>query len=237
MLTAGVLIIAFLYSCVGHAGASGYIAVMTLYGLAPAEIKPAALMLNILVASVGSLQYWRAGRFSSRLFWPLAATSIPFAFLGGSLDVPAHAFKAVLGFALLCSAARLIWDPSERPGASPPPLPVALAAGSAIGFLSGLTGTGGGIFLTPLALFLGWGSTKAVAAVSIAFILVNSLSGLAGLLGSGSAIPAFVHPLIAAAFVGGTIGSHLGSRRLPPAVIKRALAIVLIIAGFKLIFA
>lgn len=237
MLTAGVLLIAFLYSCVGHAGASGYIAVMTLCGLAPAEIKPAALVLNILVATIGTYQYWRAGHFSWRLFWPFALTAAPGAFLGGWLNLPAHAFKVLVGLVLLASAARFFRDPSEKTKTAPPPVPAALGAGAALGLLSGLSGTGGGIFLSPLALLMGWGTTKTVAAVSVAFILLNSVSGLAGLLRSGGEVPAFVHPLLAAAFVGGTVGSHLGSRRLPPAAIKRALALVLVIAGLKLIFA
>lgn len=237
MLTAGVLVVAFLYSCVGHAGASGYIAVMTLCGLAPAQIKPAALVLNILVASIGSLQFWRAGHFNWKLFWPFAVMSVPFAFLGGWLNLPAHAFKVLIGVVLLLSAARFAWDPAERADVAAPPLPAALGAGAGLGLLSGLTGTGGGIFLTPLALLLGWGRTKEVAAVSVVFILVNSISGLAGLLKSGGGVPAFVQPLLAAALVGGTLGSHLGARRLPAAAIKRVLAVVLVIAGLKLILA
>ncbi len=237
MLTAGVLVIAFLYSCVGHAGASGYIAVMTLCELAPAEIKPAALVLNILVATIGTLQFWRAGHFSWRLFWPFAAMSAPCAFLGGWLDLPAQAFKILLGLVLLASAARFVWDPSERKNPAPPRLPAALGSGAALGLLSGLTGTGGGIFLSPLALLMGWGATRTVAAVSVAFILVNSISGLAGLLRSGGGVPAFVFPLMAAAVLGGTLGSHLGSRKLSPAAIKRALSLVLVIAGLKLILA
>lgn len=237
MLTAGVLVVAFLYSCVGHAGASGYIAVMTLCGLGPAQIKPAALVLNILVASIGTLQFRRAGHFRWTLFWPFAVMSVPFAFLGGWLNLPAHAFKVLIGAVLLLSAARFAWDPSERAGVAPPPLPSALGAGAVLGLLSGLTGTGGGIFLTPLALLLGWGRTKEVAAVSVAFILVNSISGLTGLLKSGGGVPGFVWPLMAAAVAGGTIGSHLGARRLPAAAIKRVLAVVLVIAGLKLILA
>lgn len=237
MLTAGVLLVAFLYSCVGHAGASGYIAVMTLCGLAPAQIKPAALVLNILVASVGALQFWRAGHFRWRLFWPFAVMSVPFAFLGGWLNLPAHAFKVLIGAVLLLSAARFAWDPSERAAVAEPPLPAALGAGAVLGLLSGLTGTGGGIFLTPLALLLGWGRTKEVAAVSVVFILVNSVSGLTGLLKSGGGVPDFVRPLMAAALIGGTAGAHLGARRLPAPAIKRVLAVVLVIAGLKLILA
>ncbi|UPT76042.1 MAG: sulfite exporter TauE/SafE family protein [Elusimicrobiota bacterium] len=237
LLALGVLVVAFLYACVGHAGASGYIAVMTLCGVVPAELKPAALVLNILVATVGTIQFCRAGHFSWRLFWPFAVVSAPFAFLGGLLSLPAAALKAALGVVLLFSAARFLWNPGEKPGAAPPPVPAALGAGAALGLLSGLTGTGGGIFLTPLALIMGWGATKTVAGVSAAFILVNSISGLAGLLGSGGGVPSFVWPLAGAALVGGAIGSHLGSRRLAPAAIRRLLSAVLVIAGLKLILA
>lgn len=220
----------------GHAGASGYIAVMTLAGLAPAELKPAALALNILVASIGTLQFWRAGHFSWRLFWPFAAFSIPFAFLGGYVALPTKEFKILVGLVLLASAARLLFDAPDEHAAHPPSKPASFGAGAGLGLLAGLTGTGGGIFLTPLAIFMRWGSTKTVAGVSAAFILVNSISGLAGHLRAGKSFPAIVAPLAVAAALGGAAGSYLGSRRLAPAVIKKLLAAVLAIAGWKLIF-
>ncbi len=235
MLIIAVFAVAFLYSCVGHAGASGYIAAMTLLGLAPAVVKPTALALNILVASIASWQFRRAGHFSGRLFWPLALASTPCAFLGGYLDLPTRAFQIVVGLVLLSSAARFLIDPPEETGGKPPTVPVSLGVGAGLGLLSGLTGTGGGIFLTPLGIFLRWERTKTIAAVSAAFILVNSASGLAGHVGKTRTFPGFAWSLALAALAGGTAGSYLGSTRLPHATIKRLLAVVLIIAGLKLI--
>src|SRR6266436_9557396 len=146
-------LIAFLYSSVGHAGASGYIATMTLFGLAPAIIRPTALVLNILVAVIGSFQFWRAGYFSWKLFWPFALLSIPAAYAGGYLQPSAGLLRTLIGAVLLFSAARLFVRRSDPPQAVPPSRPVAISVGAGLGFLSGLTGTGGGIFLTPLLLF------------------------------------------------------------------------------------
>ncbi len=236
MLILAVFAVAFLYSCVGHAGASGYIAAMTLLGLAPAVIKPTALALNILVATIASWQFRRAGHFSWKLFWPLALASVPCAFLGGYLNLPVHVFKIAVGLVLLSSAARFLIDPPEEAAGKPPALPVSFGVGAGLGLLSGLTGTGGGIFLTPLGIFLRWERTKTIAAVSAAFILVNSASGLIGYLGRTRSFPGVVWSLALAAVAGGTMGSYLGSTRLPHTAIKRLLAVVLAIAGFKLLF-
>ena len=231
----GALVVAVLYSSVGHAGASGYIAVMTLAGLAPESIRPTALVLNILVASLTSYQFYRAGHFSWRLFWPFAVMSVPCAFLGGYLSVPAPIFKLIVGVVLLYSALRFFINP--RPDGETRPLPrsLSLIFGAVLGFVSGLTGVGGGIFLTPLLLFARWAKTKTAAAVSALFILVNSISGLAGNVSSTKQIPALALPLAAAVLLGGAAGSYLGSRRLSPVLIKRLLACVLTIAGIKLI--
>lgn len=237
ILSAGVLAVAFLYSSVGHAGASGYIAVMSLMGLAPAEIKPTALLLNILVASLSTFQFWRAGHFSWRLFWPFAVLAVPLAFVGGSVALPTHAFKMLVGFVLLFSAARLLIAPRPEGEVREPSRPVAIASGGALGLLAGLTGTGGGIFLTPLLLLMRWARTRNAAAVSALFILLNSISGLAGHLSSTGSVPGVVWPLLAAAAIGGAAGSYLGSRRFSHTAIKRMLAVVLLIAGCKLILA
>lgn len=235
ILAIGVLVVAFLYSSVGHAGASGYIAVMSLLSLAPEVIKPTALTLNILVASIGTFQFWRAGYFSWRLFWPFALLAVPMAFVGGYLNLPAQVFKIVVGMILLYSAVRfLIPAPAEHEPREPPHA-VALASGGFIGLLAGLTGTGGGIFLTPLLLLAGWARVKTAAAVSALFILCNSIAGLLGNVGSTKQFPTFALVLVAAAAIGGTVGSYLGSRRFDPSVIKRLLAVVLVIAGSKLI--
>ena len=235
LLALCIALVAFLYSSVGHAGASGYIATMTLFGLAPALIKPTALVLNILVATIATFQFWRAGHFSWNLFWPFATLSIPAAFLGGFVHLPAHIFKPLIGCILLFSAVRLFLRQKDPATVTPPKIPLAVAVGAAIGFLSGLTGTGGGIFLTPLLLFSSWAFTKNAAAVSAPFILVNSISGLAGHFTSGKPVPTFAWALAIAAILGGAIGSHLGSRKFPIRTISILLALVLIIAGTKLI--
>ena len=237
LICLAILGVAFLYSSVGHAGASGYIAVMTLFGLTPSVIKPAALVLNILVASLTAFQFWRSGHFSWRLFWPLAVLSAPFAFLGGYVNLPTHAFKILVGLVLLFSAARFLirTGPDQEP--KEPSKPIAISVGAGLGLLSGLTGTGGGIFLTPILIFMRWARTKTASAVSALFILVNSIFGLLGNISSTRQLPLFTLPLLAAALAGGAVGSYLGSRQFSPTFIKKLLAIVLTIAGFKLIFA
>lgn len=235
-LTVAVLVVAFLYSCVGHAGASGYIAVMTLFSLAPAEIKPTALVLNILVASIGTWQFWRAGHFSWALFWPFAVLAMPMAFLGGYMNLPTAVFKVLVGVVLLFSAARFFWNPTEDRVRGQPSRPVALTTGAGLGLLAGITGTGGGIFLTPLLLLMRWASTKNAAAVSALFILVNSSAGLMGNLSSTRRFPVFAIALAVAAILGGTAGSYFGSKRFDHTLIKRLLAVVLLVAGLKLVF-
>lgn len=236
LLVLAIGVVAFLYSSVGHAGASGYIAVMTLASLSPAVIKPSALALNILVASIGSWQFHRSGHFRWRLFWPFALLSIPLAFLGGYLDLPTHLFKLLVGIVLLLSALYFFWRPDSDEVGLAPTLPVAIASGGVLGFFAGLTGTGGGIFLTPLLLTMRWARTKEAAATSALFILVNSIAGLAGNASSVGSVPVLVWPLAIAAAVGGSAGSYFGSRRYPASTIKRLLAAVLVIAGLKLLF-
>lgn len=235
LLAAGIAVVAFLYSSVGHAGASGYIAVLTLAGFAATTVKPVALVLNVAVAIVGTIQFARAGHFSWPLFWPFALLSVPAAALGGYLPLPAHALKPLLGAVLLFSAARLFFRQGDPAEAHPPARGTALATGAGIGLLSGLTGTGGGIFLTPAMLLLGWAKAKQAAAVSAPFILVNSIAGLAGHLGGGRPVPAFAWWLAAVATLAGLLGSHLGSRRIPARGIQILLATVLVIAGGKLL--
>lgn len=235
-LTLAVLAVAALYSSVGHAGASGYIAVMTLFGMAPQAIKPTALVLNILVATIATWQFARAGRFTWSLFWPFALLAVPAAFLGGYLSLPVHAFKVLVGAALSFSAVRLAVTPrTPEEDCHPPPTPVALGVGGALGLMAGLTGTGGGIFLTPLLIFMRWARATAAAGVSAPFILLNSVAGLGGNVAATRFLPAFIVPLAVAVIAGGFAGSHLGSRRLPQLAIKRLLAVVLAIAGAKLI--
>lgn len=237
LLTIGIFIIALLYSSVGHAGASGYIAIMSLFSIAPAEIKTMALTLNILVATIATYQFWHAGHFSWRLFWPFALLAMPFAFLGGYFHLPAHVFKIVVGFILLYTASRFFLKSQEREPVyvHTPSKSVALSVGAGLGLLSGLTGTGGGIFLTPLVISMGWARTVVASAISAPFILVNSIFGLLGNFSATQSLPSTALPLVIAAILGGTIGAYFGSKKLPHVVIKRLLAIVLTIAGLKFI--
>ncbi len=230
-------IAALLYSSVGHAGASGYLAAMALFGLAPAVMKPTALTLNLVVATVGTIRFATAGHFDWKLFWPFAALSVPMAFLGGAMRLPVATYKVVLGGVLLFAAWRLVVNPARHVAAplKPVVLPQALVFGAALGFLSGLTGVGGGIFLSPLLLFLGWADIRKTAGVSVAFILVNSAAGLLGHLASVKNIPGGIVWWAPAALVGGCIGAELGSRRLAPVTMRRLLAVVLIVAGVKML--
>ena len=230
-------IVAFLYASVGHAGASGYIAVMSLLGLAPETIRPLALVMNILVASLATWQFHRAGYFSWSLFWPFALLSLPAAFLGGSLKLPGEVLKLAIGMVILYSAWRFFGKTNEVESPRPPSWPLALASGALLGFLAGLTGTGGGIFLTPLLLLMKWATTKTAAAVSAVFILVNSTSGLLGHISATRNLPDATGWFLGAVLLGGFAGAHLGSHRFSHALIKRLLASVLTVAGLKLVFA
>lgn len=240
VLLAGLMgLAALLYASVGHAGASGYLAAMALVGMAPMVMKPTALLLNVIVASIASARYLRAGCFSRDLFWPLAVAAVPMAYLGGLVTLPAAAYKPLLGVVLLYSAWRFLVRPvPESAAVQRPALPWLLVAGAGIGLLSGLTGVGGGIFLSPLALFLAWGRVREVSGVAALFILVNSLAGLAGFFTRhGFAVPEGF-PLWALAVVaGGWLGAGLGSRRLPVGMLQRILAAVLVVAGGKMLLA
>jgi len=232
-----ILAVAVLYSSVGHGGASGYIAVLALFSIDPSALKPTALALNILVSTVATANFARAGHFSWRLFWPFAAASIPFSFLGGYLSLPTHIYQPLLGILLIASAVRLVSRKEiDNADVVRPPVGAALAVGAALGFLSGLTGVGGGIFLSPLLLLMRWGRAKEVSAVAALFILVNSAAGLLGHMSGFHAIPPFLPVLGIAALTGGVAGSWMGSRRIPAPGIVRTLSVVLILAGFKLLF-
>jgi len=235
LLVLGAAVVSLLYSMVGHAGGSGYIAVMSLAGIAPAEIRPISLALNVLVASIATLQFGRTGHFSWRLFWPFALAAVPMAFLGGVLELPRRAFGVIVGIVLLGSAVNLLRRPRGSAATRPPPRLTALAAGGGIGLFAGLTGSGGGIFLTPLLLLRRWAEAPTASAVSALFILVNSLAGLAGVSASAGRLPVVALPLALAVVAGGLVGSWLGSRQLPELAIRRVLAAVLVVAGGKLL--
>lgn len=228
--------VSVLYSCVGQAGASGYIAAMAMFGFAPETIKPTALILNILVSAVVSLRFYRAGYFSWRLFWPLALASVPAALLGGYIALPPRAFNDLLGAVLLIAAFPFIFgSASTDHRVAPPPFPLALLAGSCVGLLSGLTGVGGGVLVTPLLLRCRWAHAKPAAAVSAVFILVNSIAALIGHLGAARSLPSGIVLYALAAVLGGWVGARLGSVHLSPSTICRVLGAVLLVAGCKLL--
>ena len=232
--------VAFLYASVGHAGASGYIAVLALSGFGAAEIRPLALVLNVLVSSLASWNFAAAGHFRREVFLPLALFSVPAALVGGMVSLPTLPLQRLLGLVLLFSAWRLSQpsQPAEVSTAVPGRVTISLTGGL-LGGLAGITGTGGGIFLTPLMILRGWLVPRQAAAVSAAFILVNSLAGLAGLvMARGSAaLPSAgaVGPLALAVMVAGGLGAHCGSRRFPSLWIRRLLAVVLLVASGKLL--
>lgn len=235
-LTLSIFVVAILYGSVGHGGASGYIALMALFGLAPALLKPTALTLNIVVSAIVAWSFIRSGHFAWRLFWPFALTSIPASFIGGYLTLPPAIYRPLLGLALLFAALRLVLKvrDDERPLTALPLMP-ALLIGACFGLLSGLTGIGGGIFLSPLLLLGGWGKAREVSGVAALFILVNSCAGLLGHSSLLAQIPSFTPLLAAAAFSGGLLGATLGCRLLPTRALIQALSLVLVLAATKLI--
>lgn len=238
LLLAGLIFVAaILYSAVGHGGASGYLAAMALFSMAPAVMKPTALVLNIIVAAIATTKFYRAGCFDRALFWQFALGSIPCAFLGGSVAIPTQVYKPIVGLVLLYAAVRLGLSKGSSQPQQPHSAPIGLAIGlgMAIGLLSGLTGVGGGIFLSPLLLLMGWATMKQSAGVSAAFILVNSIAGLLGYLTKFPTLPSSLWLWSLAAAAGGWIGAEYGSKRIGSQLLQRLLAVVLVIAGMKLI--
>ena len=231
-------IAAALYSSVGHGGASAYLAIMALFSVGPEVMRPTALALNIVVAT------FTAGRFAVRrqtnwkLLFSFAATAVPAAYIGGMLQLPPQVYRPLVGVVLLAAAMRLFWQPERldsRPVSSPP-LAVTLPTGAGLGLLAGLTGTGGGIFLSPLIILFGWENARRTAGIAAMFIVLNSAAGLAGNVASVEHLPSELPILVAAVFVGALAGSWLGVSRLPRHRLLQALAIVLVVASLKLLF-
>lgn len=237
LLAAALFFIAILYAAVGSGGGSGYLAAMSLAGVSPDMMRPTALILNILVTSISTWKFVRAGHFSARLFWPIAIASIPLAFLGGRIDLPAAIYRPLAGLILLYAAWRLLRSTTGQPLPDVQPLPIRLAllAGAGIGLLSGLVGVGGGIFLSPLILLAGWADTRPALGITAAFVLVNSIAGLLGYLSQGSYLPdGIIAGLLVVAF-GGWLGAEFGSKRLNPLLLRRLLALVLVIGGGRML--
>lgn len=233
-------LVAMMYSSVGHGGASGYMAVLAITGWFTPELVPVILSLNILVSSIALINYSRKGYFVFELFWPFAVASIPAAFAGGYFQIEAGHFFMVVGVVLLLMAGAVVfktyWNfEDQQPGSVN--IPVALLTGAGIGFLSGLIGLGGGIFLSPLILFLGWGTIRQIAAVSALFVLMNSLSGLSGHLFTTEILWSTAMLFALPVLIGGYLGSRIGVSTANPKLIRLMLAVVLVIAGVKMIVA
>jgi uncharacterized membrane protein YfcA len=229
-------IVALLYASVGHGGASGYLALMAIYGFAPEVMKPTALILNLFVSLTSFILFYKGGHFKWKLFLPFALASIPLSFLGGTIALDAHIYKKVLGVILLFPVARFFFYPNtEDKDLKAANIAISLIVGASIGFLSGLIGIGGGILLSPILLLLNWTNQKQTAAISALFIFVNSLSGLAGQLSHGIQIQPQMLSFVAVAFVGGIVGAWFGSLKFNQQILKYTLAVVLLMASVKLI--
>ncbi len=230
-------VVAFLYASVGHGGASGYLALMAIYGIAPAEMKPTALMLNLFVSMTAFIQFFRGRYFNGKLFLPLALASVPMAFIGGMINIDARLYKTILGVLLLVAVARFFFTRNAKPEEMRPyKVPVAIVIGGVIGLLSGMIGIGGGIILSPILLLLKWTDQKQTAAISALFIFVNSVSGLFGQLTQGIVFTSQMIMMVMVAFAGGLLGAYFGALKFKQGILKNVLAMVLLLAAYKLLF-
>lgn len=230
-------LVALLYASVGHAGATGYLAVMAIAGIQPSVMKPTALTLNIVVASIATYKYYRNDAISLRLLIPLILVSIPCAYIGGRINLPPHYYKPMVGLFLLFAAYNAFFSANQSANyrVNVAKLPVLYVVGASLGFLSGLTGVGGGVFLSPLMLAMRWAPIRPISGTAAGFILVNSISGLAGLLSSTPQTMDGMSWWILAVILGGYLGAEFGSHRFSPSTIQKLLAGTLLIAGIKLI--
>lgn len=228
---------AALYSTVGHGGASAYLAIMALFAVAPETMRPTALALNLVVAAFASWRYWRAGQTDAKLLLMFAVTAVPAAFIGGGIDVPAEIYRPLVGVFLWIAALRLFWHPFQLAHRESKPVnaAVALPLGALLGLLAGLTGTGGGIFLSPLIILFGWADARRTSGVAAGFILLNSIAGLAGNASSMRSLPPELPLFVLVVAAGAIIGTWLGAGRLAKPRLLQGLGLVLVIAGGKLI--
>jgi uncharacterized membrane protein YfcA len=230
-------LVAFLYASVGHGGASGYLALMAIFAVAPEVMKPTALLLNLFVSLIAFIQFYRGGHFNVKILLPLAAASVPLAFLGGLVELNALIYKKILGILLLIPVTRFLFfsnlQVEEKRQSN---IALSILIGASIGFLSGLIGIGGGIILSPVLLLLKWADQKQAAALSAAFIFVNSLAGLAGQFSRGIQFSPGMYAFVGIAIAGGLLGSWLGALKFRQVILKNILALVLMLAAYKLLF-
>ena len=230
-------VVAFLYASVGHGGASGYLALMAIFSVAPEVMKPTALLLNLFVSLTSFIQFYRGKHFIWKLFLPLAIASIPMSFLGGMITLDASIYKKILGLLLIIPIIRFLFFNNVKPSDLRPSNPwISLIIGAAIGFLSGMIGIGGGIILSPILILLKWTDQKQTAAISALFIFVNSMAGLAGQLTKGIHFSPDMYAYVAIAFAGGLGGAYFGAIKFKQTILKNILAMVLMLASYKLLF-
>ena len=241
LLAALFFVVAALYSSVGHAGASGYLASMALLGFAPEQMRPTALALNLLVGGIGLFRFWRGGHVRWRNIVPFVLASAPVAFFAAQIKLPKETYSLLLGMILLVAAFGVFRSASRAEVTDTQdvgrrvPWAIGLLIGAVIGLLSGLTGTGGAIFLTPLLLFAHWMPTREASGTSVAFVWINSLTGLAGLLHATGTLPQALPLWLAVVALGALLGTQLGLRWLPVKTLRYALVVVLLIAAGKLL--
>ena len=240
-LAVAFFLIALIYASAGQAGASGYIAIMALLGFAPLAMKMTALALNLLVAAIGTAMFLKSGRLSWRSVWPFAILGFPFSLLGGAVQLPADIYYPVVGVVLVLSAAQMARTALRRSGVSAdlptdPPFIPALATGAIIGFISGTTGTGGGVFLAPVILAMNWGTARQTAATTAVYNLMNSAAALLGAYAWWDQIPSALPGWLIAVAVGGSLGAFIGSRYLPELWLRIILAVILFASGVRLLF-
>lgn len=241
LLSAAFLMIAMIYAAVGQAGASGYIAIMGLSGFEPVAMKTTALSLNLLVAGIGTALFLKAGRLSWRTIWPFSILGFPFSMLGGAVHLPEHLYFPLVGIVLILSALQMARSVFQQRSIAPdtpvaPPFTAALATGAVIGFVSGTTGTGGGVFLAPIILSMRWATPKQTAAVTAVYNLLNSAAALLGAFATWRYLPEALPAWLLAVAAGGSIGAYLGSRYLPDRWLRAILAGLLLLSGLKLLF-
>lgn len=241
LLSVAFLVTALVYAAVGQAGASGYIAIMGLAGFGPLAMKTTALSLNLLVAGIGTVLFLRAGRLSWRNVWPFAILGFPFSMLGGALHLPEGVYFPVVGVVLILSAlqmARTALSGNETRSGTPvtPPFAAALITGAVIGFVSGTTGTGGGVFLAPIILTMNWGTARQTAATTAVYNLINSFAALIGAYAVWDHMPSSLPAWLVAVAIGGTMGAYIGSRYLSDRWLRGILSLLLLMSGIKLIW-
>jgi uncharacterized membrane protein YfcA len=238
LISVAVFVAALLFAIAGHTGATAYLAIFALLGMAPAVIKPSVLTLNLFVGSVAVYKFARAGHFSWRLTWPFILMSMPFAFLGGLISLPSNVYRLLVAVVLVYASLRMLFDAPKKGGTPPdvPPVWLCLLLGTGIGFVGGLIGMGGGILLSPILLLTNWAGPQLTAGTVAIFVLVNSLSGLLGYWAASPALPPQLPVWGAVALVGGWIGAEIGSRKLSATTIRRMLGLILLVAGLRMFF-